>query len=76
MPKISPIDWKDLAKFFESHGWVLNRIKGDHLVYAKEGFSRPVVIPKTKEVQVFIIVNNLHTAKIDRDTFLKAFKRR
>jgi predicted RNA binding protein YcfA (HicA-like mRNA interferase family) len=76
MPKISPIDWKDLAKFFESEGWVLNRIKGDHLVYIKEGLFRPVVIPKHKEIAVFIIVNNLNTAKISRDTFLQWLKRK
>jgi len=76
MPKISPIDWKNLAKFFESQGWVLDRTRGDHLIYIKPGYIRPIVIPKVKEIQVFIIINNLNTAKISRETFLKAIKRK
>lgn len=70
MPKISPVNWKDLASFFEKRGWVLNRINGDHLVYVKAGYIRPVVIPKVKEVQTFIILNNLKTARISREEYL------
>ena len=50
MPKINPIHWRKLVKVFERNGWVLDRIEGDHLVYVKSGYIRPVVIPKVKEV--------------------------
>lgn len=74
MAKIKPIHWRRLAKIFESDGWRLDRISGDHLVYAKDGFIRPIVIPKTKEIQAFIILNNLKTARISRDKYLKLLK--
>lgn len=74
MPKINPIHWRKLAKAFERSGWVLDRIEGDHLVYVKLGYSRPVVIPKVREVQVFIIVNNLKTAKILREEYFKLLR--
>ena len=71
MPKINSIHWRKLVKVFERNGWVLDRIEGDHLVYVKSGYIRPVVIPKVKEVQVFIIANNLKTAKILREEYFK-----
>jgi len=74
MPKINPVHWKNLAKVFEQSGWTLDRVAGDHLVYIKTGHIRPVVIPKTKEVQVFIIANNLKTAKISREEYFKLLK--
>lgn len=74
MPRINPIHWIKLAKVFEQSGWMLDRIEGDHLVYVKSGHSRPVVIPKAKEVQVFIIANNLKTAKILREEYFKLLR--
>lgn len=74
MPKINPIHWRKLAKVFEKSGWMLDKIEGDHLVYVKSGYSRPVVIPKAKEVQVFIIANNLKTAKILREDYFKLLR--
>ena len=74
MPKINPIHWRKLVKVFERNGWMLDRIEGDHLVYTKSGYSRPVVIPKAKEVQVFIIANNLKTAKILREEYFRLLR--
>ena len=48
---------------------MLDRIEGDHLVYVKSGYIRPVVIPKVKEVQVFIIANNLKRQNFKRGIF-------
>lgn len=75
MPKISPTHWKVLADFFEQQGWVFNRMNGDHLVYVKPGHIRPVVFPKVREIQTFIILNNLKTARIPRGEYLKLLKK-
>lgn len=75
MPKISSVHWKTLAKIFEQKGWILNRVSGDHLVYTKSGHIRPVVIPKVKEVQIFIILNNLKTAKMSREEYFSLLKK-
>ena len=35
---------KEVAAKIETHGWVLDRIKGSHLIYIKEG-HRSIPIP-------------------------------
>ncbi len=74
MPQITPVDWRTLSKIFEKSGWKYSRAKGDHLVYTKEGFVRPVVIPMYKQIPEFIILNNLRTAKISRKEYFKILK--
>ena len=74
MTKITPIHWRKFSRIFELDGWHLARTKGDHLVYTKEGFERPVVIPKDIRVEVFIILNNIKTAKMPREKYFKLLK--
>ncbi len=74
MPKISVIHYKKLVKFFQYNGFALNRKTGDHFVLTKNGIKRPVIIPAYKEVPVFIIKENLKTAEIDREDYLKYFR--
>ena len=71
MSHIAPLPWRKLIRIFELDGWNLSRTKGDHLVYTKPGFSRPVAIPKDTRVEVFIILNNLRTAKITRKRYVE-----
>jgi len=75
MPAINPIHYRKLVKVFEKFGWVYNRTKGDHLIYNKREFVRPIVIPQYKSIPVFIIKNNLRTAKISVDDYLKVLKK-
>lgn len=70
MPKIVPVSYQKLTRVFEKAGFVFQREKGDHLVYIKKGITRPVIIPKYSEIPVFIIRNNLRTAKISREEYL------
>jgi len=55
MPKISPISYKKLAKIIELKGYKLKREKGSHLIYIKEGISRPVVIPRHNRIPVLLL---------------------
>jgi len=71
MPHVAPVHWKKLARVFEKSGWKYTRTKGDHLVYKKGGFVRPVVIPMYEQVPAFITQNNLRTAKISKEEYLK-----
>jgi hypothetical protein len=48
---------------------------GDHYVYTKPGVIRPVVIPEWPQIPVFIIKNNLRTAGISREKYLKDIQR-
>lgn len=68
---IKPVHYRTLVKVFEKAGWRHIRTKGDHLIFIKKGFIRPVVIPRYKTIPVFIIKNNLRTAKISSDDYLE-----
>lgn len=74
MPKITPVSYKKLQKIFELDDFKLDRQKGDHLIYEKDGISRAVVIPMYDEVPVFIIKNNLRTAGISRERYFELLK--
>lgn len=71
MPKLSPQPYNRLVKIFEKDGWHYLGVSGDHIQLKKSGFLRRIVIPKKKEVPVFIILNNLRTAKMSRDDYFK-----
>lgn len=74
MSRVNPVSWRELVKVFEKSDWKYSRTKGDHLVYIKEGFVRPVVIPKYKQIPPFIVLNNLRTAKISREKYFRLLK--
>lgn len=75
LPKITPIHYQKLFRIFQKLGFVLQREKGDHLILIKKGISRPVIIPKYSEIPVFIIKNNLRTARVDRKEYLEILKK-
>jgi predicted RNA binding protein YcfA (HicA-like mRNA interferase family) len=72
MPKIRPINWKDLEKVFLAHGFQFDRQEGSHRSYTKQGVSHPIVIPTYEEVPVSIIRNNLKTAGLSREEYLRS----
>ena len=76
MSAIKQINHRKLARVFEKFGWTYDRTKGDHMVFVKKGFLRPVVIPKYKNIPVFIIKNNLRAAKITVEEYSKALKKK
>jgi predicted RNA binding protein YcfA (HicA-like mRNA interferase family) len=75
MSRLTPVHFRKFAKFFENEGFVYVRTKGDHLVYEKEGITRPIIIPKYKNIPEFIILRNLKTAEISRKEYLKKIKK-
>jgi predicted RNA binding protein YcfA (HicA-like mRNA interferase family) len=71
MPQISPLSYKKLCRVFELEGFKFVRQKGDHLVYVKEGVLRPIVIPQHENIPVFIVKDNLRTARISRERYFE-----
>lgn len=71
MHRITPVHWKVLEKVFIAAGFRFARQQGSHRSYIKSGVSRPVVIPTYDEVPVAIIRNNLKTAGISREEYLR-----
>ena len=71
MPKLKPVSYKTRAKVFDAEGFRCVRVEGDHMVFTKPGVMRPVVIPKYASVPVFIIKNNIRTARMSRERYLQ-----
>jgi len=71
MPRLAPVHFRKFCKAIEKAGCVFSHQEGDHLIYHKASCPRAVVVPRWKEIPEFIILNNLKTAKIDRQTYLK-----
>jgi hypothetical protein len=49
--------------------------KGDHLIYHYPGAIRPVVIPKYKEIPVFIIRNNMRIIGMPPERYFKLLQK-
>ena len=71
MASIKSVHWKEFEKFLLAYGCQFTREKGDHRIYWKAGIKRPVVIPRSTSLPVFIILNNLRILEIKRDEYLK-----
>jgi predicted RNA binding protein YcfA (HicA-like mRNA interferase family) len=75
MPRLVPIHWKTFEKFLLYVGCRLEREKGDHRIYSRDGLKRPVVVPRDTQLPVFIIRNNLRVLNIEVKTYLEIMKR-
>ncbi len=76
MPKLTPLHYRVLVRIFEAEGFSHRRTSGDHMIYTKEGIVRPLVIPRYKQIPVFVIKALLRTAQIDRERFLEILGQR
>ena len=75
MPRIVEIHWRKLLKILELEGAFVVGQTGDHIELKKEGAKRRLVVPKYKNIPVFIIKNNLETAGISRQRYFDLLKK-
>jgi predicted RNA binding protein YcfA (HicA-like mRNA interferase family) len=76
LPKITPVDYRDLIRVFELDGFTVSRQRGDHIVMTKPGVPRPVVIKTSPhQVPVTHIRTNLATAGMSRERFFELLER-
>jgi len=75
MTRIAPVHWRDFEKFLFYIGCEFKREKGDHRIYSRKGIRRPIIVPREKDLPVFIIRNNLRTLGIDREEYLEIMKK-
>jgi predicted RNA binding protein YcfA (HicA-like mRNA interferase family) len=75
MARLVPIHWKKFEKFLLFVGCQFKREKGDHRIYWRDDLKRPVVIPRDKELPVFVIRNNLRILGISPQEYLEILKR-
>lgn len=71
MPRLVQIHWRKLVEILEIEGAVVVGQTGDHIEMKKEGAKRRLVVPKYKNIPVFIIKNNLETAGISRKRYFE-----
>ena len=75
MPRITQIHWRKLVKILEADGAVIVCQTGDHIEFKKAGAKRRLVVPKYKNIPIFIIKNNLKTAGISRKRYFELLKK-
>ena len=70
--RLTPIHYRQLVRLFEADGFVVARMRGDHLIMTKKGARRPVVIKSSpRMVPVTHIVTNMKTAGMTRERFFE-----
>jgi len=74
MAHLTSIHWRKFEKFLLFIGCSFEREKGDHWIYWRKGLKRPVVIPRSTELPVFIIRNNLRVLEITPEEYLEILK--
>lgn len=75
MPRLTPIHWRKLVKILATEGAVIVGQTGDHIELKKEGAKRRLVVPKYKNIPIFIIKNNLETAGISRERYFELLEK-
>ncbi|MBI1988050.1 MAG: type II toxin-antitoxin system HicA family toxin [Nitrospinae bacterium] len=74
--KIIPIHYEILVNIFELDGFVVQRMRGDHIIMTKAGIKRPLVIKTSpKLVPVTHIRTNMTTAGMIRERFFELLEK-
>lgn len=68
---MQPFKWNDLVKISKSEGYKYDRTKGSHYIMTKEGAPLPIVIPKRKELDEFIVFGVAERLGLDRQEMLE-----
>jgi predicted RNA binding protein YcfA (HicA-like mRNA interferase family) len=76
VPRLTPVNCRELVRFFEAHGYKVDRQKGSHLSMVKAGSPRPIVVPMHDEVSVGVVQSCLRTAGLSRDALLDWLSKR
>jgi predicted RNA binding protein YcfA (HicA-like mRNA interferase family) len=69
--RLVPTSHQKLRCVFEKDGFTFRRQEGDHMIFAKPGCLRPVVIPVYREIDVEIIKSNMRTAGMSREKYFE-----
>lgn len=75
MDRITPISWQKFEKFLFYVGCTFKREKGDHRIYTREGLKRAIVVPREKDLPIFVIKNNLRILGISNKEYLSILEK-
>lgn len=73
--RIKSTTYQVQVRIFEAAGSRYVRTQGDHLIYHFPRAKRPVVIPKYKEIPVFIIKNNMKVVGLSVEEYLSLLEK-
>ncbi len=65
------VKWRELVKVCEGEGCQFDRQRGDHYIMTKPGLSRPIVIPRKRELKEDIILSIAKTLGLTRKQILE-----
>ena len=74
MAGLTVIHWQRFEKFLLFIECKFERERGDHRIYWRDDLKRPVVIPRDRELPVFIIRNNLRLLGVSSQEYLEILK--
>ena len=75
MPKLPRLTARELIKFLEAHGFLLDHTTGSHFVFYKPMTRRRAVVPRHKrDLPVGTILAILRETGFTRDDIIKSFQ--
>jgi len=68
---VRAVKWRELVKVCEGEGCQFDRQRGDHYIMTKPGLSRPVVIPRKRDLNEDIVLSIAKTLGLTRKQILE-----
>jgi len=68
---VRAVKWRELVKACEGEGCQFDRQRGDHYIMTKPGLSRPVVIPRKRDLKEDIVLSIAKTLGLTRKQILE-----
>ncbi len=65
------VKWTELVKVCEGEGCQFDRQRGDHYIMTKPGLSRPIVIPRKKDLKELVVLNTGKLLGLNRNQILE-----
>lgn len=75
MPKLPAVKPRDIVKFLERNGFVLDHISGSHYVYYHASSKRRAVVPQhNRDIPKGTLISLLREAGFTREALVTSFK--
>ncbi|MGE3074856.1 MAG: type II toxin-antitoxin system HicA family toxin [Dehalococcoidia bacterium] len=74
---LEPSRWRERREFgrvAEQRGWVFQRSRGDHFIYAHPQFRMNLSIPDHREVRIGVLGTCIRTMGMTVDEFIAALR--
>ena len=77
MPKLPAVKPREIAKFLERNGFVLDRVSGSHHIYFQPSSKRRAVVPQhNRDIPKGTLVSLLREAGFTREALIEFLEER